>query len=209
MDIESIIVASSYLGIFLLMISNGAVSFPSSQILYIIVGYFISIGSLALFPASLAGAVGNTIGNIILYELVRRHGIHYLKQFQVFREQDIKKVEIVFRKRGLWFLFVGKLLPAIKVFVPIPAAMGKTHRGVFAVTMFAASWVWSLIFIAIGYSFGKSTQVWKSYGIVLFILAAFIMFIFYRILNSKEVLRELELAPPGHEHDDTHSKLER
>ncbi len=204
MDIESVIIASSYLGIFLLMIANGAVTFPSSQILYIIVGYFISIGTIAFFPASLIGAVGNTIGNIILYELVRRHGIHYLKKFQVFREQDIKKVEIVFRKRGLWFLFVGKLLPAIKVFVPIPAAMGKTHRGLFAFIMFVASWLWSCIFIAIGYTFGKSTEVWKSYGIVLFIIAAVIVFIFYRMLNSKEVLRELELVSP--EHDAAHTK---
>ena len=115
-DIESIIVASSYLGIFLLMIANGSISFPSSQILYIIVGYFVSIGTLSFFPSSLVGALGNAIGNIILYEIVRRRGIHYLKKFQIFREQDVKKVEIVFRKRGLWFLFVWKLLPAIKVY---------------------------------------------------------------------------------------------
>ena len=199
MDIELIIIASSYLGIFLLMTLNGAVTFPSSQILYIIVGYFISTGSLALFPASLVGALGNTVGTIILYELVRRHGIHYLKKFQVFREQDIMKVEIVFRKRGLWFLFVGKLLPAIKVFVPIPAAMGKTHRGIFASIMFVSSWLWSLIFIAIGYTFGKSTEVWKSYGVILFVIAAVIVFVFYRMLNSKEVLRELELVSPEHD----------
>lgn len=204
MDIESVIIASSYLGIFLLMIANGAVSFPSSQILYIIVGYFISVGSLALFPASLVGAIGNAIGNIILYEIVRRRGIHYLKKFQVFREQDIKKVEIVFRKRGLWFLFAGKLLPAIKVFVPIPAAMGKTHRGVFATIMFVASWLWSLIFIAIGYTFGKSSEIWKSYGVILFIIATIIIFVFYRMLNSKEVLRELEHVLP--EHDAAHTK---
>ena len=203
-DIESIIVASSYLGIFLLMIANGAISFPSSQILYIIVGYFVSVGTLSFFPSSLVGALGNAIGNIILYEIVRRHGIHYLKKFQVFREQDVKKVEIVFRKRGLWFLFVGKLLPAIKVFVPIPAAMGKTHRGVFAAIMFVASWLWSLIFIAIGYTFGKSTEVWKSYGVILFIIATIILFVFYRILNSKEVLRELEHVLP--EHDADHAK---
>ena len=203
-DIESIIIASSYLGIFLLMIANGSISFPSSQILYIIVGYFVSVGTLSFFPSSLVGALGNAIGNIILYEIVRRRGIHYLKKFQVFREQDVKKVEIVFRKRGLWFLFVGKLLPAIKVFVPIPAAMGKTHRGVFAAIMFVASWLWSLIFIAIGYTFGKSTEVWKSYGVILFIIATIILFVFYRILNSKEVLREMEHVLP--ESDADHAK---
>jgi membrane protein DedA with SNARE-associated domain len=191
MDYEAIIITTSYLGIFALMIANGSVSFPSSQFLYIIVGYFISTGTLYFFPASLVGAAGNMIGNIILYEVVRRHGVHYLTRFQMFKERDIRKVEIVFKKRGLWFLFVGKLLPAIKVFIPIPAAMGKTHRGVFAILMFISSWLWSLIFIAIGYYFGKNTEVWKSYGTILVVVAAVIVYLFYRMLNSKAVLSEL------------------
>lgn len=194
MDIETVILGFSYAGIFALMIANGFLSFPSSQLLYIIVGYFVGTGTLLLLPASLFGALGNTIGNIFLYEAVRRHGVHYIKKFQIFRDDDIRKVEIVFRKKGLWFLFVGKLLPAIKVFVPIPAALGKVHRGVFTSLMFSASWVWSLMFIAIGYFFGKGASMWKSYGIILMIVAAVIVFLFYRMLNAKDVLEEIETA---------------
>ncbi|MEK7118434.1 MAG: VTT domain-containing protein, partial [Patescibacteria group bacterium] len=142
LDIETIILGSSYAGIFLLMIANGFISFPSSQVLYIIVGYFISTGYLGLFPASLVGALGNTIGNILLYEAVRKYGLHYLDRFKIFRPNDVRKVELVFQKKGLWFLFVGKLLPAIKVFIPIPAGVGKVHRGAFTAIMFAASWIW-------------------------------------------------------------------
>ena len=192
MDIEAIILAFSYLGIFGLMTLNGFASFPSSQILYIIVGYFIGTGTLSLFPAALSGALGNTIGNVLLYEAIRKHGVRYLEKFQIFRKEDIRKVEIVFRKRGTWFLFIGKLLPAIKVFVPIPAALGKVHRGVFASIMFAASFIWSLIFIAIGYFFGKGAELWKSYGVILMIIAGVVVFLFYRMLNAKEVTREIE-----------------
>ena len=80
MDIEMVIHGFSYAGIFALMIANGFVSFPSSQLLYIIVGYFIGTGALLLLPASLLGALGNTIGNILLYEAVRQHGVRYLKK---------------------------------------------------------------------------------------------------------------------------------
>lgn len=191
MDIETIILATSYVGIFILMVSNGFISFPSSQILYIIVGYFISTSTLLFLPASIVGAIGNTIGNIVLYEVVRRRGIHYLTQFQIFNASDIKKVEIVFKKRGLWFLFIGKLLPAIKVFIPISAAMGRTHRGAFAFLMLTSSWIWSCIFIFIGYYFGKNTEVWKSYGTILMLIAGIIVYLFYRMLNSREVLSEL------------------
>ena len=191
MDIETIILGFSYLGVFGLMISNGLFSFPSSQILYILVGYLISTNYLGLIPASIAGALGNTIGNVLLYEGVRARGVLYAVKLGMFREKDIKRVEIVFRKKGLWFLFVGKLLPAIKVFIPIPAGLARVHRGKFAALMFASSWIWSLGFISIGYFFGKSTQVWKSYGVILALVAFVILFIFYRMLNSKEVTEEL------------------
>ena len=190
-DVETIIATWSYIGIFVLMASNGFFSFPSSQILYIIVGYFIGTGTLALIPATLMGALGNTLGNVLMYEGVRKYGVKYVSKFQIFRAQDMKKVEVLFRRKGLWFLFVGKLLPAIKVFIPIPAALGKVHRGLFAVLMFFASWIWSFIFIAIGYFFGKSAEVWKSYGVILIVIALAIMFLFYRALNSKDVLKEV------------------
>ncbi len=193
MDIESIILGFSYAGIFLLMVANGLLSFPSSQILYILVGYFVGTGYLALFPASLIGAFGNTIGNILLYEVVRAKGIDFVERFQMFRKSDLKRVEIVFRKKGLWFLFVGKLLPAIKVFIPIPAGLTKVHRGAFALIMFSASWIWALGFISIGYFFGKGAELWKSYGILLMIIAGIVMYLFYRILNSPSVTKELYL----------------
>ena len=191
MDIETIILTSSYLGIFGLMIANGALSFPSSQILYIIVGYFIGNGTLALLPSAFLGALGNTIGNVLLYEAVRAHGLAAIEKYGIFRKEAVKSVEIAFRKKGLWFLFVGKLLPAIKVFVPIPAALGKVHRGIFAGIMFVASFLWSLLFIAIGYFFGKSADVWQSYGIILAIVAGIIVFLFYRMLQAPEIQEEV------------------
>lgn len=174
------------------MVANGFVSFPSSQILYIIVGYFVGTGYLSFLPASLIGAFGNTIGNILLYETVRRYGIQALQFMQIYKAEEVRKVEVAFQKRGTWFLFVAKLLPAIKVFAPIPPALGHMHRGKFITIMLAASWVWSWIFIAIGFTFGKSTSVFKTYGIVLVFIALIVVYAFYRYINSKEVIASIE-----------------
>ena len=85
-DTETIIIGWSYVGIFVLMTLNGFLSFPSSQILYIIVGYFIGTDTLQFLPASFSGALGNMLGNIMLYEVVRSRGVHYLTRFQIFKE---------------------------------------------------------------------------------------------------------------------------
>lgn len=190
--IETIIAFAGYTGIFFLMTLNGALSFPSSQILYIIVGYFVAQGNLALLPSMIAGGTGNTVGNIVLYELVRARGRAFVERMKLFPARELTKVEVAFKKKGAWFVFIGKLLPAIKVFIPIPAGLGKMHRGCFASIMFVASSIWSLGFISIGYFFGKSSDFFGRYAFMLAIIAAIVLFFFYRYLNSEEIVREVE-----------------
>jgi len=192
MTIESIIITLSYFGILLLMTSNGIVSFPSSQILYIICGYFIYIGDLSLSLVLISGVIGNTIGNYILYEISRQKGLKYLLKFKFFPEKEIKKIQIVFNKKGAWFLFIGKLLPAIKVLVPIPAGFSKMNRFLFNIIIFISSLIWALIFIYIGYFFGKSSNVFGSFAIILLIFTFILISIFYKFMNSKEILNEIK-----------------
>lgn len=190
--IESIVLFSGYAGIFFLMIANGVVSFPSSQILYIIAGYFVFTGHLNLFLVALAGALGNTIGNIILYELARRKGLAYLARWKIFPERELKKVQIAFNKKGAWFLFVGKLLPAIKVFIPIPAGIARMNRYLYTGIILVSSSLWPFPFLAIGYYFGKSAHVFGTYAIILALIALIVATIFYKFMNSEEVISEIE-----------------
>ena len=190
--IENIIIAAGYLGIFGLMVTNGAVSFPSSQILYIIAGYFAFTGDLHVLLVALAGALGNTIGNTILFYLTREKGLEYVKKFTIVPLEEVKKIQIVFEKRGPWFLFIGKLLPAIKVFMPIVAGIGKMRMTIFVPIIFVSSFIWSLMFIAIGFYFGKSADIFGVYAIALLLIAFVVMAVFFKYMNSASVLKELE-----------------
>ena len=190
--IEALLQGGSYFAIFLLMITNGVVSFPSSQILYIIAGYFVAQGNLAFALVAFVGALGNAVGNIILYELARKHGRTFIARMKLFPGRELAKVETAFRKKGAWFIFVGKLLPAIKVFVPIAGGLGKFSRGLFAPLMFIASFIWALGFISIGFFFGKSSDLFGRYAIILVIVAVVVMLLFYRYINSPEVVNEIE-----------------
>jgi membrane protein DedA with SNARE-associated domain len=192
MDTETIITSFNYVGIFILMISNGFISFPSSQILYIIAGYFVFTGMLSLPLVVIAGALGNTVGNIILYEIARRKGLHYLTKFQIFREREIKKVQIAFQKKGVWFLAVGKLIPALKVFIPIPAGLSKMNRVLYVPIILITSIIWTFPFLGIGYYFGKSSHVFGKYAAIMAPIAFIVAAIFYRFMNSEEVVGEVE-----------------
>lgn len=191
-NIEMIITVAGYFGIFALMIANGALSFPSSQVLYVIAGYFIAQEKLLLIPVLLVGALGNTVGNIVLYELARKYGKSFIIKLKLFPSKELEKVEMAFQKKGVWFIFIGKLLPAIKVFVPIPAGLGKMHRGIFALLMFVASSIWALGFIALGYFFGGTFKIFGPYALIPIAIAIIVVALFYRYLNSNEILSELK-----------------
>ncbi len=191
--LEEIIVTAGYLGIFGLMIVNGFLSyFPSSQILYIISGYFVFTGDLNLFIVTALGALGNTIGNFLLFYLVREKGLAYINRFTIVPQEEIRKLQIVFEKRGTWFLFIGKLLPAIKVFMPIVAGIAKMKTAVFIPIILVSSYIWSLMFVGIGYFFGKSTDFFGTYALVLLIFALILVGALYRYMNSSSILKELK-----------------
>lgn len=189
--LEQIVVTLGYIGIFGLMTANGVFSFPSSQILYIIGGYFVYTGSLDLSFVVLAGTLGNTLGNYILFRLSAKYGLPYITKLTLLPETEIRKVQVAFEKRGTWFLFAGKLLPAIKVFVPIVAGIAKMRTRTYLPIIFVSSALWSLIFIGIGYFFGKQADFFGKYVIVLFIIALVLVGVFYRYMNSAGVLKEL------------------
>ena len=183
-DLETLLIILGYWGVFFLMITNGFITLPSSQFLYIIAGYFVAQGQFNLWLVALVGALGNTIGTILLYELSRRKGLPAILKLKLFPEEEVKKVILVFQNKGSWFAFAGKLIPALKVFVPIPAGLSKMNRGLFFFLMYTSSFIWSVGFLYLGFFFGKSIDFLGTYSIILLFVAFMVMYIFRREMNK-------------------------
>jgi len=183
-DLETLLIAFGYAGVFLFMITNGFITLPSSQLLYIIAGYFVAQGQFNLWLVALIGALGNTFGTILLYELARAKGLPAIKKLKIFPETEVKKVISVFQKKGTWFSFVGKLIPALKVFVPIPAGLSKMNRALFFILMYSSSFIWAVGFLYLGFFFGKSIDFLGTYSIILFIVAFVVLAVFRREMNK-------------------------
>lgn len=193
MTIESIIVSSSYIGIFILMILNGVFGvFPSSTIIYIVAGYFAFLGDLNPIAVIIVGGVGQLIGNIVLYEVARKKGLKYITKFKLFPEKEIKKIQVVFQRQGIWFLFLGKLINPIKIFIAIPAGISQVKRIIFIPIFLITSIMWAAIFTGIGFYVGKSYENFGIVGLVMYILAALIIGVFYKLMNSESILKEVE-----------------
>lgn len=198
MSIEEIILSISYLGILMLMTSNGFWAFPSSQLIYIVAGYFAFTGDLNLLWIILIGALGHSLGNWILYEAARKKGLKYSVKFIKFlfqfsdAEKEVKKFQIVFNKRSKLLLFVGKLANPSKIFIPIPAGIAKMNRLIYLVITYITSVIWACVFTFIGYYFGKSYDNFGFIGAGLLVVFLIFASYFYKLMNSEEVIKELE-----------------
>jgi len=188
MDLHALISSGSYAAIFLLMIANGVINFPSSQILYLVVGYFVATGNLDFSQAVIAGALGNTIGNIITFLLIKKYERPLARKLLMMNEETFTAVHgalhDTFSRRGIWWLFLGKLTPSVKAFIPIVAGLARTPNVITSFIFLTASFIWAIGVIYLGYTFGEHVSLQSFLG-VSFIIGLTIVFILYKNISKK------------------------
>ncbi len=192
MDLHSLISSFSYLAIFFLMLANGVGNFPSSQLLYIIAGYFVSTGNLLFVPTIIAGALGNTIGNIITFSLVKKYDKPFARKLLMLDEATFNKIHAAlhetFSRRGMIWIFLGKLTPSVKAFIPIVAGLANTGMKLTSLIFLIASFIWAAAITTLGYFFGEHVTL-QSFAAVSLGLGAIIAFIIYKNLKKKGVFK--------------------
>ena len=182
-DLHSLISSFSYIAIFILMLTNGILNFPSSQFLYAICGYFIATSSLLFIPTIIAGACGNALGNIITFLLIKKYGEPLAQKLLMVDATQFKTIHsglhATFLKKGMWWIFFGKLIPAIKAFIPIVAGLANTNTKLTSFIFLVASIIWAIMITSIGYFFGENVS-FTSISTVSLTIACIIIFLVYR-----------------------------
>ena len=192
MSVEFLIIQLSYIGLFLGMILVGVIGiFPPTKILYPLAGYMAYTGHLSLALIIIIGGIGHSIGNSIQYFAAKFRGKKIIDKFLFFPKEEILRFEIAFKKKSKRWLFFGKLLDPIKLFVCIVAGYTKMKFWVFYPIVLITSIIWAAIFTLIGFYFGKSYENFGIIGAVVLVLAVLFMSLFYKFMNSKEVLEEV------------------
>ena len=188
MDLHTLLSSGSYLAIFILMLTNGVTNLPSSQLLYIIAGYFVSTGNLLFIPTVIAGAFGNTIGNIITYKLVKKYDKPFARKLLMLDEETFQKVHSAlhstFTDKGMWWIFLGKLTPSVKAFIPIVSGLANTPAKLTYFIFLIASSIWATAITSLGYYFGEQVTL-KSFATVSLLVGGVIFFIVYKNIYKK------------------------
>jgi membrane protein DedA with SNARE-associated domain len=176
-----------YRGIFFAMaIESACIPLPS-EIIMPFSGFVVSEGNLTLWGITLAGALGNLFGSLFAYFIGLKGGRPFLERYGKFFLISQKKLQMTdnwFEKHGDKAVFIGRLLPAIRTYISLPAGIARMDFNKFVFYTFLGALPWCFALGYLGVVLGPKWVSLKSWFhlldaiIILLVIASSIYFIF-------------------------------
>lgn len=186
---------------FFMMIESSFIPFPS-EIVVIPAAFMAAEGTMSLplmiLFATIGGLLGATINYVLSYTLGRKIIYAFadskLGHLCLLDSEKVAYAEEYFRKRGVLATLIGRLIPAVRQLISIPAGLSKMNFGKFAFFTFLGAGAWNIILSCIGYGFhgvmNKDELIEKvqhySHEFLLVIIVVFVGFVGYMIYKNKK-----------------------
>jgi len=177
----------------LMSIESSFIPFPS-EIVVPPAAYKAAQGTLniaGVFCAAMAGSLIGAIFNYYFALLVGRKVLYGLADtriahFFLISKEMLQKAETYFRKYGRSSTFIGRLVPAIRQLISIPAGLARMEIKPFLLFTTLGSGVWNLVLTLMGYFLYSQKAVLERYysGISMFFLAGGVVFFGYMLYNG-------------------------
>lgn len=184
----------------LMAVESSFIPFPS-EIVVPPAAYMAAEGSMNVWLVIVFATLGSLIGATINYALsyyvgrpiVYRFAESRLGRLCLLNKEKIEKAEAYFDKRGAAATLVGRLVPAVRQLISIPAGLAKMNFAKFALYTAIGAGAWNAVLAALGYYLHSVVpkeqlqSALKEYErpIVIFIVAVLILALAYIIIKNK------------------------
>lgn len=145
--------------ILFMAIESSFIPFPS-EIVMIPAAYMAAEeGKMSYFMIIICGTLGALIGALLNYAIAYFLGRPIVYRFANSRighmclidEEKVKKAEDYFDRHGKISTLIGRMIPAIRQLISIPAGLAKMHLGSFVLFTSLGACLWNCILVLIGY----------------------------------------------------------
>lgn len=145
-------------GVFALMFLENLFPPIPSELIMPLAGFVAAEGKMSLVLAIVSGTAGSVVGNGVWYEVARRIGSTRIRRlvgrygrWLAVSTEDLDKAEDKLRRHGPVALFFGRLLPAVRTLISIPAGLAGIRRPVFYLWTLVGSALWVTVLTVAGY----------------------------------------------------------
>ncbi len=149
-----------YCGVVLAMaIESACVPLPS-EIIMPFSGFLAANGRFSLNGVALAGAVGCLLGSYVAYWVGATGGRRFIERYGrylLITRHELALADRFFARWGSLAILIGRLLPAIRTFIALPAGVAKMKLWPFTLYTLIGSYVWCF---ALAYAGMKLGQHW-------------------------------------------------
>ena len=143
----------------LMAIESSFIPFPSEVVVPPAAYKSAVSNEMNVFLVVFFATVGANIGAMINYYLAKWLGRPIIYKFANSRighmclidEAKVQKAEQSFEERGALSTFIGRLLPAVRQLISIPAGLARMKMGTFLLYTTLGAGIWNAILAAIGY----------------------------------------------------------
>jgi membrane protein DedA with SNARE-associated domain len=164
--IKSVIAATSYGGVTLLMaIESACIPLPSELIMPF-AGYLVYEGTLNLLWVATAGAIGCNLGSLVAYEIGFYGGRPLVEKYGrwiLLTRRELGWADRFFLRWGYLAVFIARLLPVVRTFIALPAGVARMPRVRFHSYTFLGSWLWCFALAWLGMKLGENWRELSKY----------------------------------------------
>jgi membrane protein DedA with SNARE-associated domain len=179
---------------FLMMIESSFIPFPS-EVVVPFAAYKAAQGELNIFGVILASTVGALIGAVFNYYLAKYLGrpiVYKLADSKAGRMlllsgEKVKYAEEYFIRNGKTSTFIGRLVPAVRQLISIPAGLAMMNMRDFILYTTAGAGLWNIILAVIGYFMYEVKDKVMPYvdDILIALGAGFIIYLVVKAVRKK------------------------
>lgn len=150
---------SGYLGVFALMALENIFPPIPSELIMPFAGFVAARGDLNVIGVLLAGTAGSVAGALPWYYAGKVYGKERLEAFadkharwMTVTHGDIEHAMDAFEKHGKKVVLLGRLIPAIRTLISVPAGLANMSMGQFLLFSTIGSLIWTGILTSAGYA---------------------------------------------------------
>ena len=156
--ILNLIQSWGYAGIFILMFIENVFPPIPSEVIMPVAGMAAAEGKMS-FPLVVAsGTSGAMLGNIVWYLAARALGVMRLEpiirrygRWITMTWSEVERAQVWFRRNGVFFVFLGRLLPTVRSLVSIPAGLLKMRFKTFFIASTIGTAGWTTLLASAGF----------------------------------------------------------